>query len=145
MKIRTVFIVALVVGMAVYPLKGVSQERVRDGVVVHLSHGAEAPQRVAMALSMAEIMSEDRDVLVYFDVRGIDVVLRDAPDVTYKTFVGSKAQLKNLAGRGVTLAACPGCLKAAGKTEADLAENIKLANQDIFFTFTRGRILTLDY
>jgi hypothetical protein len=50
-----------------------------------------------------------------------------------------------LAGKGVTLAACPGCLKAAGKTESDLREKITLADKAKFFNFTKGRILTLDY
>jgi hypothetical protein len=28
---------------------------------------------------MAELMAEDRDVLVYFDIKGVEVVLADAP------------------------------------------------------------------
>jgi hypothetical protein len=41
--------------------------------------------------------------------------------------------------------ACPGCLKAAGKTAADLAPGIQVADKAAFFGFTKGRILTLDY
>jgi hypothetical protein len=41
--------------------------------------------------------------------------------------------------------ACPGCLKAAGKTPADLAAGIQVANKDKFFSFTSGRVITLDY
>ena len=117
----------------------------RDGVFVHITHGTDDPHRVAMALNMAAIMSEDHDVLVYFDIRGIDIVLKDAPDISYSHFPGSKTQLSVLAGRGITLAACPGCLKAAGKTESDLAEGITVAEKAKFLNFTRGRILTLDY
>ncbi|TVS10562.1 MAG: hypothetical protein EA424_25190 [Planctomycetaceae bacterium] len=40
---------------------------------------------------------------------------------------------------------CPGCLKAAGKTAADLAPGVEIADKDRFFSFTKGRILTLDY
>ena len=50
-----------------------------------------------------------------------------------------------LADRGVILAACPGCLQAAGKTEADLQDGVTVANKTEFFSFTEGRILTLDY
>jgi hypothetical protein len=41
--------------------------------------------------------------------------------------------------------ACPGCLKAAGKTEEDLADGVQIADKAKFFSFTKGRILTLDY
>jgi hypothetical protein len=41
--------------------------------------------------------------------------------------------------------ACPGCLKAAGKTESDLMEGVKIADKEMFFNFTTGRILTIDY
>jgi hypothetical protein len=36
-------------------------------------------------------------------------------------------------------------LKAAGRTPADLMPGVKVADKDAFFSFTRGRILTLDY
>ncbi len=122
-----------------------SESKSRDGVFIHISHGTDDPHRALMALRMAELMSEDHDVLVYFDITGIDLVLKDAPDVTFKEFPASKAQIQKLIGQKVTLMACPGCLTAAGKSAADLAPGIKIANKQVFFTFTKGRILSLDY
>ena len=117
----------------------------RDGVFIHISHGADDPHRVLMALNMASIMAEDHDVLVYFDIKGIEAVLKDAPDLAYAHFPSSRQQLSALPGKGVVLMACPGCLKAAGKTAADLAPGIQIADKARFFSFTKGRILTLDY
>ena len=117
----------------------------RDGVLLHVSHGPEEPHRVLMALKMAELMAADRDVLVYFDITGIEVVLADTDDIAHTEFPPSKTQLATLLELGVPLYACPGCLKAAGKTPEDLAEGIQVANKDAFFNFTEGRILTLDY
>jgi predicted peroxiredoxin len=117
----------------------------RDGVVVHVSHGTDNPHRLLMALSMATMMSEDHDVLVYFDITGVEAVLKDAGDVTYAQFTPLQAQLTELRRRGVTLMACPGCLKAAGKTAADLAAGVQVADKAAFFSFTKGRIVTLDY
>jgi len=122
-----------------------AQTQTRDGVFIHLSHGINDPHRVLMALRMAEIMSEEKDVLVYFDIQAIEVVLKNALDVQFKEFPSAKAQLKKLADRKVTLMACPGCLSAAGKTPADLAPGIQVADKKAFFTFTKGRILSLDY
>lgn len=116
-----------------------------DGVFLHISSGPEEPHRVLMALKMAELMAADKDVLVYFDIKGIEVVLADAEDIAYTEFPSSKAQLAALMELGVPLYACPGCLKAAGKTPEDLADGIQVANKDAFFDFTEGRILTLDY
>jgi predicted peroxiredoxin len=120
-------------------------QETRDGVFIHVSHGADDPHRVLMALSMADIMSEDQDVLVYFDIKGIDVVLKNAPNLTYAHFTSSQEQLTKLSKKGVVLMACPGCLKAAGKTKDDLATGIRIADKKVFFSFTKGRILTLDY
>ncbi len=117
----------------------------RDGVFIHISHGGDDPHRVLMALSMASIMAADRDVLVYFDIKGVEVVLKGADDLTYSHFPSSKKQLSTLPKKGVILMACPGCLKAAGKTPADLAPGVQVADKDTFFSFTKGRILTLDY
>jgi len=55
-------------------------------VFIHVSHGNDDPHRVLMTLNMANIMSEDRDVLVYFDIKGISVILTDADDLSYSHF-----------------------------------------------------------
>jgi predicted peroxiredoxin len=117
----------------------------RDGVFVHISHGMEDPHRVLMALRMADLMADDRDVLVYFDINGIEVVLEDAPDIEFSHFPSSRSQIAHLLELGVPIYACPGCLKAAGKNPEDLAEGIQIAAKDAFFDFTDGRIVTLDY
>lgn len=121
------------------------QDAVKDGVFIHISHGSDDLHRVLMGLQMAVKMSEDKDVLVYFDISGIDVVLKDSEDLTYSHFPSTHTQLKNMFDNDVTVMACPGCLKTAGKTEDDLMEGVKLADKDKFFNFTKGRILTLDY
>ncbi len=120
-------------------------ERPRDGVFIHVSHGPEDVHRVLMALRMAEMMAADRDVLVYFDITGIEAVLADTPDFEMAPFPPLKEQLAKLVELGVPLFACPGCLEAAGREPEELAPGVQLANKDAFFTFTEGRILTLDY
>jgi predicted peroxiredoxin len=122
-----------------------AKEMPRDGVFIHISHGTDNPHRLLMGLNMASIMSADHDVLVYFDITAADALLKDSPDVTYAHFTSSKSQLKSLIEKGVRLMACPGCLKAAGKTPQDLADGIEVADKKAFFSFTKGRILSLDY
>jgi predicted peroxiredoxin len=117
----------------------------RDGVFYHISSGTNDPHKVVMALKQAVMMAEDRDVLVYFDIKGIEVVLNDAQDISYPTFPSSKESLKTLMDKGIIIFACPACLKAAGKSEADLMPGVKIADKEQFFTFTKGRILTMDY
>ncbi len=141
----TVFLLAGVVGGCQSSGRHEQRTGPRDGVFVHVSKGVEDPHAVLMALKMANLMSADRDVLVYFDLRGVNLVLNDAKDVTFPTFDSSKTQLAALIGKGVPLYACPGCLKAAGRQPEDLMPGVKVAERDAFFNFTRGRILTLDY
>lgn len=129
---------------AILSLPGIGAEK-RDGVFIHISQGADSPHRVLMAMNMAAMWAEDHPVMVYFDIKGIEVVTKDAPDIKFAHFPSSRTQLANLLNKGVAVVACPGCLKAAGKTAADLAPGVKVADKSQFFGFTEGRILTLDY
>ena len=143
MKTRLMMVALVALVFAVFPAR--MQAETRDGVFIHITHGTDDPHRVLMALRMAEMMSEHKDVLVYFDIKAVEVVLKGAPDIQFKEFPTAQAQIKKLGERKVTLMACPGCLKAAGKTAADLAPGIQIADKKALFTFTKGRILTLDY
>jgi predicted peroxiredoxin len=133
------------VGILLVTVSSVCAAEPRDGVFIHITHGKDDPHRVLMALNMARIMSEDRDVLVYFDIKGVEVVLKDSKDITSAHFPSSKQQLSALSKKGVVLMVCPGCLKAAGKTSDDVAAGIEIADKGRFFSFTKGRILSLDY
>ena len=68
-------------------------EPVRDGVFLHISHGKDNPHRLLMALNMAKIMADDHDVLVYFDIKAINAVLKDSEDIVFAHFLSSKASL----------------------------------------------------
>lgn len=116
-----------------------------DGVFLHVSSGPENAHRVLMAMKMAELMAADKDVLMYFDIEGVHVLLKDGPNVENDGFASSHEQLAKLLELGVPIYACPACLAAAGKTAEDLKEGIMVANKEAFFSFTKGRILSLDY
>ncbi len=117
-----------------------------DGLLLHVSHGVDDPHRLLMAFRMAGVVAESgRPVLVYCDIKAVGLLTKDAPDVTLEPFPGAKESLRNMLAKGVRVRACPTCLKVAGFSEADLVEGVKLADRDEFFSFTEGRILTLDY
>ncbi len=144
MKLQMLFLAMISIAAFAAPCAN-ADDTPRDGVFIHISHGAEKPHRLLMALNMAALMAEDHDVLVYFDIKAVDVLLKDAADVSFSHFPSSKAQIKVLLEKKATLMACPGCLKARGKTKDDLAEGVQIANKRKFFSFTKGRIITLDY
>ena len=138
----------IVLALALFPLSGEAsgaKADVKDGVFIHITSGTENPHRVLMALKMASHMIEDKDVLVYFDIKGIEVVLKDSKDLKFKPFPSSHTQLKMLMKKGAHVYVCPGCLEAAGKKPEDVMKGVKIADKKAFFTFTKGRILTLDY
>jgi predicted peroxiredoxin len=137
--------VLIILGCQQNPETVASQKPEKDGVFIHISHGSDDLHRVMMGLQMAVIMSETNDVLVYFDIKGIEVVLKDAEDFSFSHFPSSKTQINKLISKDVPLLACPGCLKAAGKSPADLMQGIQVADKAKFFNFTSGRILTIDY
>ena len=143
--LATAFILLLFVSGITGYGHGVPAKPAKDGVFIHVSHGPEDAHRVLMALNMALIMSETKDVVMYFDIKGIYVLLKDAENITFSHFPGSHEQIRKLIEKGITVMACPGCLKAAGKSPKDLMAGIKVADKDKFFNFTKGRILTIDY
>lgn len=116
-----------------------------EGVFIHITKDHADPHRVLMPLQMAEIMSEDKDVLIYLDIDAVKLVTKDAEDVTFEHFTPLKEAITALLEKGVEIHACPGCMKVAGIEESDLMEGVKVAEKDRFFNFTEGHIVSLSY
>lgn len=117
-----------------------------DGVFIHLSAGPDDPHRALMALKMASVMAEGgKPVLVYCDIEAVKLLVKNPPEVALDPFPPLAALLDTLASHDVLLRACPTCLKAAKLTPDALRDGVELADRDEFFSFTDGRILTLDY
>jgi len=73
------------------------------------------------------------------------MVTRDAPSLEMDPFDPSDEIFERLVNRNVTILACPACMQVAGVEEGDLREGVKIAENEMFFDFTEGMILTLDY
>ncbi|MBD3217693.1 MAG: hypothetical protein GF310_05400, partial [candidate division Zixibacteria bacterium] len=105
-------------------------EPLTDGMFIHITKGPDNPHEVLMALQMAVMMVETQDVLIYFDIDGAQVVLNDSEDLTFSHFPSLHTQIKKLADLGVTMMACPGCLKVIGKTGDDLMPGVTVAERE---------------
>lgn len=120
-------------------------EKPTDGVFLHISKGSDDTHAVEMALMLADKFSTSHDVLLFFDKKGIEMVVEGAPNLEMEPFDGSDEVFQRLLDRNVEILACPACLQAAGYSEDDLRRGVKIAEKERFFDFTEGRILTLDY
>ncbi len=143
--LRAAWVVGLVGLAAGCRAPGPADGAPRDGVFIHITRGADDPHAALMGLRMATLMAAERDVLVYCDLKGVEVVLADAPDLRHADFESARTLLRGLLDRGVPVLVCPGCLRAAGHRPEDVEPGVQMADKDRFFSFTRGRILTLDY
>ena len=121
------------------------QAAMTDGMFIHLTKGPEDPHRVLMAFKMAEVMSSDKNVLMYLDIEAVHLVVKGAPDVGMEGFTSSLEEIRKLLDQGVIIQVCPTCLKVAGYSESDLMEGVVLANKEKFFNFTQGKTLSIDY
>jgi predicted peroxiredoxin len=117
----------------------------KDGLFLHISFGYDNPHKVLMALKMAVMMSMDKDVIVYIDIKGVEMLVKTSKDMKFKDFPTLFELLDQLAAKKVKVMACPTCLKIAGFKPEDLRPGIIIAQKDKFFNFTKGRIVTLDY
>jgi predicted peroxiredoxin len=146
MRTITFALVVLAAGLfSCQPQDNTEKECPPDGVFIHLSKGPEDAHNVLMAFKMAEVMSTDKDVAMYLDIEAVHLVVKGAPDVSKEGFPSSLEQIGKLTEAGVIIQACPACLKVAGYSEEDLMDGVILADKEKFFTFTRGRILSIDY
>lgn len=117
----------------------------KDGVFIHITESYNDPHCLLMPLKMATIMADDKDVILYMDIHAVNILVKDAEDINYTGFESAKTYINRLLEKNIDIYVCPTCLRAAGFTPDDLAEGIQLADKDKFFSFTHGRILTLDY
>jgi len=122
-----------------------SSEPKTDGAFLHISKGANDTHDVLMALMLADKFSTSNDVLVFFDKEGIDMVVKDAPNLEMDPFDSSDDIFERLVKLDVTILACPACMEVAGIEKSDLREGVEMAEKEQFFDFTEGRILSLDY
>ena len=83
--------------------------------------------------------------IMFLDIEAVHLLVEGAPDVAMEGFPSSHEQIKKLIDAGVVIQACPTCLKVAGYSEENLMEGVILANKEKFFTFTQGKILSIDY
>lgn len=116
-----------------------------DGIFIHLSSGAENPQKVLTALTTALDMSADHEVYVYLDVNAVNIVVNNAKSIEMPKFKASKILIDKLISKGVAVSVSQLCLEANNKTKFDLMKGIKIANPEDFLNFTHGRILSLSY
>ena len=117
-------------------------ETVRDGLFVHVS--SLDAHRALMGLKMAAIMADDRDVLVYLDVEAA-VLGAKGQVANHPAFDRSNVLIGRILEKGGIVCVCPTCLEVAGYEAGDLRDGVKLADEDELFSFTRGRILSIDY
>ncbi len=120
-------------------------QKSRDGVFIHITESYNDPHKVLMPMKMAVMMAEDKDVIVYMDIKAVELLVKGAKDLEYKGFETFQTYLKQLLEKKVGVYACPTCLKVAGFKPEDLLEGVQTAQKDKFFNFTQGRIITLDY
>lgn len=116
-----------------------------EGVFIHITKSYSDAHRVLMPMKMAVMMAKEKDVLVYLDIDAVELVVKDAEDITHDGFDSFQTYLSKLNEMNVGVYACPTCLKVAGFESGQLAEGVQTANKDKFFNFTDGRIITLDY
>lgn len=122
-----------------------SESPVKDGIFIHITESYDNPHRVLMPLKMAVMMSMEKDVIVYMDIKAVELLVKDSKDLTYADLESAHTYIKQLTDKGVGVYACPTCLKIAGFKPEDLIDGVKVAQKDKFFDFTKGRIITLDY
>ena len=103
-------------------------------VVMNITSGREALHDVTMALQLARHAVDDsRTVVLFFNVRGVDVPVESLPaDLAFHD-KPIKSLLLSLIERGAVVMVCPHCMKAKGVADADLIEGAAVASRGTLF------------
>lgn len=127
------------------PEADASRAKSGTGVLVHLTEGAADPFKASLALSTASELAESHQVLVYFDQRATEIVLKGSKDFEYNPFPSVKGQIKKLSSMGVELRVCKPCLQAYYKKPSDVMKGVSPMDPAELIDFASGRIVSLDY
>jgi predicted peroxiredoxin len=77
-------------------IKVTLQDSARDGIFIHITESFNDPHRVLMPLKMANMMAEDKDVIVYMDIHAVELLLKGAKDLKFADFESAQTYIKNL-------------------------------------------------
>ncbi len=58
----------------------------KDGIFLHISSGYDNPHKVLMELKMASMMFMDKDVIVYIDIKGVEMLVKTSKDMKFNDF-----------------------------------------------------------
>ncbi|CEL94533.1 unnamed protein product [Vitrella brassicaformis CCMP3155] len=149
--IAAVAVAALIVGSVALhnDLVQRAKETATDGVMVHMTVGADEQHRVLMALSMANRMVDmGKDVIVFCDVDCPPLMAKDSENFMLEAFKANTTKdglIDTLVARGVPIHVCPGCLAKHGLSMEDVRDGVDEVDANEFFAFTQGRMLHFDY
>ncbi|HLP06339.1 MAG TPA: DsrE family protein [Paludibacter sp.] len=155
MKQLRLFVVAGILGFACTGIAGqvkpdgnrgdTEATEPKEGVFIHVTESYNNPRQVLMPMKMAVLMAVDKDVVVYMDLKSVELLVKGARDLSYPDFESFQAYMKVLTGMGVKIYACPICLKISGYAPADLMDGVKLARKEELIGSTKGRVISMDY
>ena len=84
-----------------------------DGIFIHITESYNDPHHVLMPLKMAVMMSMDKDLIVYMDIKAVELLVKGSADLNFAEFESAHSYIKQLTDKGVGVYACPTCLKIA--------------------------------
>lgn len=117
----------------------------KPGAIVRITKNGMDPFTVCAGLKTAEELADKFAVVVYFDLRGVEVPLKASPDFEFAPYPKAKAQLKKLREKGVTMVVSRTALAAAWKKAEDLEAGISVTDPGEVMSFTDKKIVTLEF
>ncbi|MBN1912121.1 MAG: DsrE family protein [Pirellulales bacterium] len=100
----------------------------------NITSGTNDVHPVTMALQLAgHALDDGRKVVLFFNVRGVDVPTTKLPDDLAFHDKPVKKLLTDLIDRGAEVHVCPHCMKALGIDAKDLLPGVQVTNREKLF------------
>ena len=111
-----------------------------------ITSGPEDPHPVTMALQLAgHALDDQRSVVLFFNVRGVNVPTRQLPDTLAFGHTPIKELLVSLMERGAEVHVCPHCMEALGVEAGDLIDGAQVTDRELLFAHLKGNTSVFTY
>jgi predicted peroxiredoxin len=115
-------------------------------IFFNITSGPDDPHPVTMALQLAgHALDDQRDVVLFFNVRGVDIPTVHLADTLSFGDRPIKEMLAGLIERGAEVHVCPHCMAALGVEAADLIDGARVTTRDLLFAHLQGNTAVFTY
>lgn len=121
-------------------------QKPKDGIFIHICSGYNNPEKVLTALNLALGLSEINNVELFFDLDAVELLKKTSENIELQNFLSLHESLDSIIKNNIPIIVNTRSIKYSGIEQDQLIEGVTMIDdKKILFSFTKGRIISLNY